>query len=199
MERMRVKVVVVGSGGAGLHASWRASSSGDVLLLTKRSLFDSATAYAQGGIAAALGAGDSPDLHRKDTLAAGAALCDANAVAVLTEEGPGRVRDLQTAGADFDIDANGRLLLGREAAHSMNRIVHAHGDQTGAEVARTLIERVRASKRIRVLERARVLDLIVSRGECIGVRSSVAGKAGGIIPDPPGLAAGGGGGGDRHP
>src|SRR6476619_2104046 len=127
-DRIRTRFLVVGSGVAGLHTAWRASEHGDVLLLTKRSLFDSATAYAQGGIAAALGAGDSHDLHRKDTLAAGAALCGANAVAVLTEEGPGRVLDLQTAGADFDIDANGRLLLVREAAHSINRIVHAHGD-----------------------------------------------------------------------
>src|SRR3954463_3375074 len=176
MERMRVKVAVVGSGVAGLHAAWRASSSGEVLLLTKRSLFDSATAYAQGGIAAALGAGDSPSLHRKDTLAAGGALCDANAVAVLTEEGPTRVRDLQTAGADFDLDASGRLQLGREAAHSKNRIVHAGGDQTGAEVARALIERVRASPRIKVLEVARVLDLIVHDGACAGANASVAGK-----------------------
>ena len=96
-DRIRSRVLVVGSGVAGLHAAWRASALGEVLLLTKRSLFDSATAYAQGGIAAALGAGDSPSLHRRDTLAAGAALGDAAAVAVLTEEGPTRVRDLQTA------------------------------------------------------------------------------------------------------
>jgi L-aspartate oxidase len=190
-ERIRGRVLVVGSGVAGLHAAWRASSFGDVLLLTKRSLFDSATAYAQGGIAAALGAGDSPALHRKDTLAAGAGLVDAAAVAVLTEEGPTRVRDLQTAGADFDLDAMGRLQLGREAAHSMNRIVHAHGDQTGAEVARTLIERVRASDRIRVLERARVLDLIVEGGECLGAMASVAGKATEIVADATVLATGG--------
>lgn len=190
-ERIRGRVLVVGSGVAGLHAAWRASSYGDVLLLTKRSLFDSATAYAQGGIAAALGAGDSPDLHRKDTLAAGAALGDAAAVAVLTEEGPTRVLDLQTAGADFDLDASGRLQLGREAAHSMNRIVHAHGDQTGAEVARTLIERVRASDRIKVLERARALDLIVEDGECVGAKASVSGKATEIIADATVLATGG--------
>src|SRR3954467_2804362 len=157
-ERIRSRFLVVGSGVAGLHAAWRASSSGEVLLLTKRSLFDSATAYAQGGIAAALGAGDSPDLHRQDTLAAGAALCDASAVAVLTEEGPTRVRDLQTAGADSDLDAAGRLQLGREGVRSMNRVLHAGGDQTGAEVARTLIERVRTSDRVKGLERARVLD-----------------------------------------
>jgi L-aspartate oxidase len=190
-DRIRTRFLVVGSGVAGLHTAWRASQHGDVLLLTKRSLFDSATAYAQGGIAAALGAGDSPTLHRLDTLAAGAALCDAAAVQVLVEEGPARVRELQTAGAQFDLDPKGELLLGREAAHSTNRIVHAHGDQTGAEVARTLISRVRRSKRITVLERARVLDLIVSRGACVGVRASVAGKAMEILAEGTVLATGG--------
>jgi L-aspartate oxidase len=190
-ERVRTRFLVVGSGVAGLHTAWRASEHGDVMLLTKRSLFDSATAYAQGGIAAALGAGDSPALHRQDTLAAGAALCDAAAVQVLVEEGPARVRELQTAGADFDLDPKGRLSLGREAAHSKNRIVHAHGDQTGAEVARTLVARVRETKRIRVLEKARVLDLIVRRGTCYGVRASIAGRATEIIADATVLATGG--------
>src|SRR5829696_7922227 len=192
-ERIRTRFLVVGSGIAGLHTAWRASQHGDVLLLTKRSLFDSATAYAQGGIAAALGAGDSPTLHRRDTLAAGAALCDAAAVEVLVEEGPARVRELQTAGAEFDLDPSGQLKLGREAAHSTNRIVHAHGDQTGAEVARTLIERVRASKRIRVLERARVLDLVTLRGAAVGVRASIAGKPVEIIADATVFATGGSG------
>src|SRR3979411_2517404 len=177
-DRTRTRFLVVGSGVAGLHTAWRASQHGDVLLLTKRSLFDSATAYAQGGIAAALGAGDSPTLHRQDTLAAGGAGWGAAGVqGARGGEGPGRVRELQTAGAEFDLDPAGELLLGREAAHSKNRIVHAHGDQTGAEVARTLIARVRASERVKVVERARVLDLIVSRGACIGVRACVAGKA----------------------
>src|SRR5438876_12317648 len=122
IERIRTRYLVVGSGVAGLHTAWRASEHGDVLLLTKRSLFDSATAYAQGGIAAALGAGDSPSLHRQDTLAAGAALCDAAAVQVLVEEGPARVRELQAAGAKFDLEPDtGRLRLGREAAHSRQR------------------------------------------------------------------------------
>src|SRR5262249_58679576 len=115
-DRIRARFLVVGSGVAGLHTAWRASQHGDVLLLTKRSLFDSATAYAQGGIAAALGAGDSPALHRQDTLAAGAPLCDAAAAHGLVEEGPARVRELQTAGANFDLDPSGRLVLGREAA-----------------------------------------------------------------------------------
>ena len=194
VERIRTRFLVVGSGVAGLHTAWRASEHGNVLLLTKRSLFDSATSYAQGGIAAALGAGDSPSLHRRDTLAAGAALCDAAAVQVLVEEGPARVRELHAAGADFDLEPDtGRFRLGREAAHSRKRIVHAHGDQTGAEVARTLIHRVRRSKRIRVLEKARVLDLIVERGQCVGVRASVAGVATEIIADATVLATGGGG------
>src|ERR687896_2602314 len=108
-HHVRTRFLVVGSGVAGLHTAWRASQHGDVLVLTKRSLFDSATAYAHGGIAAALGAGDSPELHRRDTLAAGAALCDAAAVEVLVEEGPARVRELQTAGVRFDLDPQGRL------------------------------------------------------------------------------------------
>ena len=190
-ERIRTRFLVVGSGVAGLHTAWRASSAGSVVVLTKRSLFDSATAYAQGGIAAALGAGDSPDLHRNDTLAAGAALCDTEAVDVLVKEGPARVHDLFTAGAHFDLDPSGKFKLGREAAHSRRRIVHAHGDQTGAEVARTLIERVQESTTIRVSEKTRVLDLIVDRGCCIGVRATVAGRATEFIADATVLATGG--------
>jgi L-aspartate oxidase len=192
VERLRTRILVVGSGIAGLHTAWRASEQDEVLLLTKRSLFDSATSYAQGGIAAALGAGDSPALHRRDTLAAGAALCDASAVQVLVEEGPARVRELQAAGARFDLEpGTGRFRLGREAAHSRKRIVHAHGDQTGAEVARTLVGRVRRSKRIRVIEKARVLDLLVHRGQCVGVRASVQGEATEIVADATVLATGG--------
>ncbi|HEX5582040.1 MAG TPA: L-aspartate oxidase [Gemmatimonadaceae bacterium] len=191
VERIRTRFLVVGSGVAGLHTAWRASESGEVYVLTKRSLFDSATAYAQGGIAAALGAGDSPELHRKDTLAAGAALCDAEAVQVLVEEGPARVRELHTAGADFDLAPSGKFRLGREAAHSRSRIVHAHGDQTGAEIARTLVERVRESDAVRVLEKARVLDLILDGGRCCGVRASVAGRPVEIVADATVLATGG--------
>lgn len=163
-----------------------------MLLLTKRSLFDSATSYAQGGIAAALGAGDSPELHRRDTLAAGAALCDASAVEVLVEEGPTRVRELHAAGAEFDLEpSTGRFLLGREAAHSRKRIVHAHGDQTGAEIARTLVSRVRRARRVKVLEKARVLDLIVHGGQCVGIRASIRGVPTEIIADVTVLATGG--------
>src|SRR5256885_10177727 len=189
--RIRTRFLVVGSGVAGLHTAWRASADGDVMVVTKRSLFDSATAYAQGGIAAALGAGDSPELHRQDTLAAGAALCDAEAVEVLVEEGPARVRELATAGAHFDLEPGGNFKLGREAAHSRRRIVHAHGDQTGAEVARTLIKRVKESDRIEVYEKTRILDLIVEGDSVAGVRAAVAGKAVEIIADATVLATGG--------
>jgi L-aspartate oxidase len=187
----RTRYLVIGSGVAGLHTAWRAADRGEVVVLTKRSLFDSSTSYAQGGIAAAIGAGDSPELHWRDTLAAGAALCDADAVRVLVEEGPARVRELYRAGADFDVKADGKFKLGKEAAHSRRRIVHAHGDQTGAEVARTLAERVRENPRITVIEKARVLDLIVQDGVVYGVRASVAGKAVDIIADATVLATGG--------
>src|SRR4051812_50169475 len=100
-ERIRTRFLVVGSGVAGLHTAWRASQHGEVLLLTKRSLFDSATAYAQGGIAAALGAGDSPALHRQDTLAAGAALCDAAAGQGVVGGGPAPRGEAQTGRGPF--------------------------------------------------------------------------------------------------
>jgi len=190
-ERIRTRVLVIGSGIAGLQSAWRASDHADVVVMTKRTLKDSATAYAQGGIAAALGAGDSPDLHKSDTLAAGAALCDAAAVEVLVAEGPDRVRELASAGARFDTDETGRFTLGREAAHSRKRIVHAKGDQTGAEVARALIARVNDRKNIDVIEKARALDLIVEQGRCCGVRANVAGKAVEIIADATVLATGG--------
>jgi L-aspartate oxidase len=188
---LRTRFLVIGSGVAGLHTAWRAAEWGEVILLTKRSLFDSATAYAQGGIAAALGAGDSPELHRRDTLAAGGALCDSEAVEVLVTEGPARVHELSAAGAHFDLDPAGGFTLGREAAHSERRIVHARGDQTGAEVVRALVERVRASERITVLERARALDLIVVDDECRGARVSHVGAPLEIVADATVLATGG--------
>src|SRR5690606_33095130 len=110
---------------------------------------------------------------------------------VLVAEGPARVRELADAGAQFDLDPSGRFTLGREAAHSRKRIVHAKGDQTGAEVARALIHRVTERKNIDVLETARALDLIVAGGRCIGARAVVAGRAVEIIADATVLATGG--------
>jgi L-aspartate oxidase len=191
VQTHRARFIVVGSGVAGLHTALRAAAHGQVLLLTKGSLFDSATSYAQGGIAAALGAGDSPELHRHDTLAAGAALCDRRAVEVLVEEGPARVRELQLAGARFDLAPGGKIALGKEAAHSRRRIVHARGDQTGAEVVRTLIQRIGATPSVRVLERTRVLDLIVTGGVCRGAKATIAGTAAELYADATVLATGG--------
>lgn len=176
VQRLTTRVLVVGSGVAGLFTAWRCAEQGPVMLMTKRTLRDSNTMWAQGGIAAALGAGDSPELHRRDTLAAGAALCDVNAVEVLVNEGPDRVRELVEAGARFDLNARGDFKLGKEAAHSRRRIVHAQGDQTGAEVSRTLIERVQASPSVAVLETARVLDLILVDGRCVGVKAAIDGQ-----------------------
>ena len=191
MERIVTRVLVIGSGVAGLHTAWRSAEQGAVLLMTKRTLRDSNTMWAQGGIAAALGAGDSPELHWRDTLAAGGALTDAEAVRVLVTEGPDRVRELLDAGAQFDLTAGGALKLGKEAAHSRRRIVHAHGDQTGAEVVRTLVDQVYLSPNVRLLETARVLDLILVDGRCVGVRAAVEGRAVEVLAEAIVLATGG--------
>ena len=140
-------------------------------VLTKSELIDSATRWAQGGVAAVLGSevdDDTTDLHLSDTLAAGAGLCDVDAVRVLVDEGPQRVRELIALGAVFDTDHEGRLLLAREGGHSLPRIVHAGGAATGAEIERALIEAVRATAAA-VLEHWFALDLVVEQGRCRGV------------------------------
>src|SRR5262249_31485451 len=122
-----------------------------------------------GGMAAAVGEDDSPALHAKDTVAAGAGLCDEQAVRVLVEDGARDVRDLIAWGAEFDRDANGRLALAREAAHSVRRVLHAH-DATGREIGRVLWEKASAHPRGRAREHAVVTDGIVRDGVCVGVR-----------------------------
>src|ERR687892_2802818 len=143
-------LLVLGSGVAGLSATVRAARAGhSVLVLTKGELAHSATRYAQGGVAAALFDGDdSPELHLSDTLAAGAGLCDTDAVRVLVTEGPDRVRDLMAMGAEFDRTGDGEaaaLALAREGGHSVARVVHAGGDATGAEIERALVAAVGAT------------------------------------------------------
>jgi L-aspartate oxidase len=162
-------LLVIGSGIAALRALLELSGQGDVLLLTKADVAEGNTNYAQGGVAAAVGPGDSPALHGRDTLSAGDGLCDEDAVAVLVEEGPAAVRELVAWGARFDRDERGELALAREAAHSVRRVLHA-SDSTGREIARTLWERVCRLARPRVLEHALALDLMVSDGVCRGVR-----------------------------
>ncbi|MFN2582373.1 MAG: L-aspartate oxidase [Candidatus Dormibacteria bacterium] len=160
-------VIVVGSGIAGLCAALSAVDRARVALLTKGQLEDGCSRWAQGGVAAALGSDDSAELHYQDTIAAGRGLCDANAVRALVEEGPARVRQLIDWGVTFDTQ-DGALQLGREAAHSRARIVHARGDGTGLEIETALIRRVRASG-IRVFDRTVVRRLTVHDARCDGV------------------------------
>lgn len=165
-------LLVLGSGVAGLSAAVRAADTHRmrVGVLTKGELPQATTRWAQGGVAAVLGGNDpdSTDLHLADTLAAGAGLCDADAVRVLVDEGPARVNELIALGAIFDRDVHGELELAREGGHTMNRIVHAGGSATGAEVERALVEAVQATMAV-IHEHAFALELIVEAGRCRGV------------------------------
>ncbi|MGQ0824814.1 MAG: L-aspartate oxidase [Actinomycetota bacterium] len=165
-------VLVLGSGIAGLTTALHAARGGmSVLVLTKGELAHSATRYAQGGVAAALAAPDSPELHLADTLVAGAGLCDAEAVRLLVTEGPDRVRELAAIGAQFDTETDDEgvhLLLAREGGHSLARVVHAGGDATGAEIERALVDAV-ARADIEVLEGWFAVELLIERGQCDGV------------------------------
>ena len=161
-------VIVVGSGLAGLFAAVRAVDAGhEVTLVTKGALAESNTEHAQGGIAAALFPDDSAESHEADTLAAGAGLCDPDAVRVLVEEGPARVRDLIRYGVAFDRDRSG-LARGLEAAHSRSRVVHAGGDATGAAIERAMIATLR-HRAVRILEHTTLIDLVLGAGTVVGV------------------------------
>ncbi len=138
-------------------------------MLTKGALSQSATRWAQGGVAAVLGGDeDSTDLHLADTLAAGAGLCDEEAVRILVDEGPGRVHELIALGVEFDRESSGSLALAREGGHSRPRVVHAGGAATGAEVERALVDATFRSASA-VLEGWFALDLLVEGGRCVGV------------------------------
>lgn len=157
-------VIVVGSGIAGLTAALRLRERGaTVLLVTKTLLTEGSTAWAQGGIAAALADDDSPAEHLHDTLVAGVGLCDVPAVTALVNEGPTRVRELVTLGAAFDRGSDGAISLTREGGHHRDRILHAGGDATGKEISRALIEalhRVKDDPGIEIIEHALVVDLL---------------------------------------
>ncbi|HEX4755390.1 MAG TPA: L-aspartate oxidase [Candidatus Dormibacteraeota bacterium] len=160
--------VVVGGGIAGLTAALTVSARARVALVAKGPVDDGATRWAQGGIAAAVADDDSAQLHFDDTVAAGRGLCDEDAVRVLVAEGPQRVRELADWGAGFDSDRD-RMLVGREAAHSRNRIVHAGGDATGREVEAALVRTLRQSGAT-VIENIHVTSLLVDdNGRCAGV------------------------------
>ena len=164
-----VDFLIVGGGVAGLRAAIGLAAAGRVLVLTKAEPAESNTGYAQGGIAAAVGDDDTPALHAADTVRAGDGLCDEAAVAVLVEQGPVYVRELLEWGARFDLDADGRPALGREAAHSVRRVLHA-GDATGREIGRVLWERVRALPSVETIDHALVTEVIVDGGRACGLR-----------------------------
>lgn len=171
-------VIVIGSGIAGLTAALSARDKGlSVLLLTKDVLSTGSTSWAQGGIAAALGPGDSPEQHFQDTLEAGAGLCDQESVKILVQEGPAAVRRLINLGATFDLDSSGNVALTREGGHRRDRIAHAGGDATGAEISRALVAKVLADPKVRIFEHALVLDLLKDKTERVcGVTLHVMGK-----------------------
>ncbi len=170
-------VIVVGSGIAGLTTALQCRTYGlSVLLVTKARVDEGSTKWAQGGIAAALGEGDSPEEHLTDTLEAGAGLCDVSAVRVLVTEGPEAVRKLIERGAKFDTEDSGEISLTREGGHHRNRIIHAGGDATGAEVSRALLAAVHNDPEIEVVEHALVLDALKDAdGEVCGVTLHVIG------------------------
>lgn len=157
----RADAVVVGSGIAGLTAALELRARlPRVLLVTKDVLVSGSTVWAQGGIAAALDPADSPEAHLRDTLEAGVGLCDPRAVEVLVTEGPARVRELVARGAVFDTEPDGHLSLTREGGHHADRVAHAGGDATGAEISRALVDAVRSDPGIEVVEHALVLDVL---------------------------------------
>ncbi|MER3410052.1 MAG: aspartate oxidase, partial [Thermoleophilia bacterium] len=170
----RFDLIVIGGGVAGLYAALCAAAEGDVLVLSKGPLPGSASYLAQGGVAAAVGEGDSPALHAKDTIAAGRGLCRASAVRVLTEEAPARVRDLVELGVPFDAEPE------LEGGHSRPRVLHVGGATTGREILRVLVQRARQHPRIEIREGERALALLVGEGGCRGVitdRGRVLGRA----------------------
>ena len=171
-EAFAADVVVVGSGIAGLTTAIELAPL-RVIVLSKGEVADGSTPYAQGGIAAAVGSDDSPEHHATDTMEVGGGLNDEAAVDVLTGEGPDRVTDLIARGVAFDRNADGTLMLGREAGHDFRRILHAAGDSTGAEIARALVVQAGASEHIQIIDHAFAAELVVDGGRVVGLTARI--------------------------
>jgi L-aspartate oxidase len=163
----RVDTLVIGGGVAGYRAAIEAARHGTVLVVTKDTLRESNSDYAQGGVAAVLSDDDSLAAHRDDTLSVGKGLCERAAVELVVAEGPDRIHELMDWGGAFDT-REGHLDLGLEGGHSHRRVVHARGDATGMEVMKTLVRRVREDERTAVWEFAFAVDLLVDGGRCVG-------------------------------
>ncbi len=192
VQRVLTDFIVVGAGVAGLRAAIELAFAGRVLVIAKDSLRESSSEYAQGGIAAALSDDDDIQLHEQDTLIAGDGLCDPEAVRILVEEGPAAIDDLIGWGTAFDREGL-ELQLGREGAHSRNRILHAQGDSTGREIVRALRQSARSLENVSFQSFAAVTDLLLHDGAVVGVvaldettRSSVLIEGRGVL-----LATGG--------
>ena len=184
METINTDYLVIGAGVAGLRAAIELAEAGQVLVVAKESLRESASEYAQGGIAVALSDDDEVSLHEQDTLYAGDGLCDVAAVRTLVEEGPGAIQQLIDWGTEFDREGS-KLLFTREGAHSRNRILHAHGDSTGREIARTLYWKAASLSGVQFRSFAAMTDILIDengaaagalvyhqeRGELIEIRA----------------------------
>ena len=160
-------VLVLGSGLAGLRAALAVDPSCSVLVITKEAAQQSNSRYAQGGIAAVWDPEDCFESHAEDTLGAGKGLCDRDIVELVVREAPGRIRELIDLGASFDRE-NGEFALTREGGHSFNRILHALGDETGREIIRAVLARVRQSPNIQLLENTFTIDLLTDGSRCVG-------------------------------
>lgn len=167
MKEESADFLVIGSGVAGLRAAIELAPHGTVVIATKDVPTESSTEYAQGGIAVAMSDEDEVGIHLEDTLKAGDGLCNEDAVKVLVEEGPWRIIELISWGAEFDREGT-KLAFTKEAAHSKNRILHAQGDSTGKELERVLIKKVRTYKSVKKYPFAFTISLIVHDGECFG-------------------------------
>jgi len=162
---MTADFLVIGAGVAGMRAAIELAPAGQVLVVAKDSLRESSSEYAQGGIAVALSDDDEVELHEQDTLVAGDGLCDRAAVHTLVEEGPAAIQQLIDWGAAFDREG-GSLAFTREGAHSRNRILHAHGDSTGREIAQTLYRKAASLPNVTFRSYAATLDLLLDDGVC---------------------------------
>jgi L-aspartate oxidase len=175
--------VIVGTGIAGLWTAWRLASEGlPVVVVTKETLSDSASSWAQGGIAVALGPGDSPSQHAADTMAASDGMADPEAVRILTSEGPDRIYELLALGAVFDRGPDGKLGFGLEAAHTRARIIHSGGDRTGAALIGCLAQVVRCHPQIQLLEHTEVTGVLTRHGTVRGVAILPSGGTGASLP-----------------